>query len=45
MELHSINCCLSTNFKLNTNIIFFELPMKINKDNANTYSCYEKYSK
>ena len=39
------NCCLSTRIKLNTNIIFFEIPMKINKNTANAYAYYEKYDK
>ena len=45
MELNSINCCLSTRIQLNTNIIFFKILMKINKNTANAYDCFEKYSK
>ena len=53
MELHSINSCLSTKIKFNTNIILFEIPLniifeillKINKNTASAYTCYEKYSK
>ena len=45
MNLHLINCCLSTSIKLNTNIVFFKIPMKIDKNTANAYACYEKYSK
>ena len=43
MKFHSINCCLSTRIKLNTNTIFFKIPMKINKNNA--YAYYKKYAK
>ena len=43
MELHLINCCLSISIKLNTNIIFFKIPMKINKKTTNAYTYYEKY--
>ena len=45
MKLHSINCCLSTRIKLKTNIIFFKIPMKIDKSTANAYASYENYSK
>ena len=31
MELHSINCCLSTWIKLYTNVTFFKIPLKIKK--------------
>ena len=40
MKLHSINCCLSVTIKLNTNIVFFKIPMKINKNATNAYACY-----
>ena len=36
-----MNCCLSTRIKLNTNIIFFKIPMKIDKNTANAYACNE----
>ena len=37
MKLNSINCFF---------IIFsFSVPIKINKDTANTYTCSEKYNK
>ena len=42
MKLHPLNCCLSTRIKLNTNIIFFKTPMKIDKNSANAYVCYKK---
>ena len=45
MKLHSINCCLSARIKLNTNTIFFKIPMKINKNTANAYAYYKKYAK
>ena len=45
MELHSINCCLSTWIKLYTNVTFFKIPLKINKNTSSAYACYEKYSK
>ena len=50
MELHSvelylINCSLSTRIKLKRNLIFFKIPMKINKNATNAYACYEKYDK
>ena len=45
MKLHLINCCLSTTIKPNRNIIFFKIPMKINKNSTNAYACYEKYGK
>ena len=45
IELHLINFCLSITIKLNTNIILFKMPMKINKNAANAYICYEKYDK
>ena len=45
MELHSLNCCLRTSIKLNTNIVFFKIPVKINKNTANAYACYKKYGK
>ena len=41
MELHSLNCCLRTSIKLNTNIVFFKIPVKINKNTANAYACYK----
>ena len=44
LELHSLNCCLSTRIKLNTNIIFFKIPLKIDKNTTNAYACYGKYS-
>ena len=44
MELHSLNCCLSTRLKLNMNIIFL-YTLKIDKSSANAYACYDKYSK
>ena len=40
-----MNCCLSNGIKLNTNIIFFKIPMKTDKSTANAYAHYEKYSK
>ena len=40
MKLHPLNCCLSTRIKLNTNIIFFKTPMKIDKNTANAYVYY-----
>ena len=40
-----INCCLSTRIKLSTKIIFFQIPVKANKNTVNAYACYEKYSK
>ena len=45
--MYSINCCLSTWIKLNRNNYFFKkkIPMKIDKNTANAYACYEKYSK
>ena len=45
IELHSINCCLSARIKFNTNIILFEMKIKIDKDTANAYAYYEKYEK
>ena len=45
MELHLINCCWNTRIKLNTNIILFKIPMKIDKNTANANPCYEKCSK
>ena len=42
VELHSIR---TIRIKLNTDIIFFKIPVKINKNTANAYACYEKYSK
>ena len=42
LELQSLNCCPSTRIKLNTNIIFFETPMKIDKNTANANAYYEK---
>ena len=45
MKLHPLNCCLSTSIKRNKNIIFFLIPMKIDKNTANAYACYEKYRK
>ena len=45
MELHLINCCLSTRIKLNTKIIFLKIPMEVDKNTANAYACYEKYRK
>ena len=45
MEVHLMNSCLNTRIKLNTNIVLFQMPMKINKNPANAYACYEKYSK
>ena len=54
MELHSINCCFSTRIKFNTNIFFmlntlehyfFKISLKIDKNLANAYACYKKYSK
>ena len=45
MELHLINCCLSTRIKLNTNIIFLYVPMKINENTTSAYACFDKYDK
>ena len=45
MKLHLINRCLSAKIKPNGNIIFFQIPMKINKNTTNTYAYYEKYGK
>ena len=45
MELYLIDCCLNTRIKFNTNIIFLKIPIRIDKSTANTYACYEKYSK
>ena len=42
VELHSIR---TIRIKLNTDIIFFKIPVKINKNTANAYACYEKYIK
>ena len=41
--MYLISCCLSIRIKLNRNIIFFYVPMKINKNTANAY--YEKFDK
>ena len=44
-EIAPLNCCLSTRIKLNTNITFSKIPMKIDKNTANAYACYKQYSK
>ena len=41
----SLNCCFSTMIKPYRNTILFKMPMKINKNTANAYACYEKYDK
>ena len=43
--MYLINCCLSTRIKLNGNIIFIKITLKIDKNTANAHACYEKYSK
>ena len=45
IKLHPLNCCLSTKIKPNTNIIFFKIPMQIDKNTANAYASFEKYNK
>ena len=42
MELHLINCCLSTRIKRDRNNIFVKILMKINKNATNAYACYNK---
>ena len=45
MKLNLIKCCLNTRIKINTNIIFFKIPVKIDKNTSNAHACYEKYGK
>ena len=38
MKLHPLNCCLSIRIKINNKIIFFKIPMKIDKNTSNAYA-------